>query len=151
MIQSDEAAGNGGFNLENFGKRLILGFQLGVMSSAAFYSAGKAVDAVRDSVRVSEEGGATQIIRNRYPEEPQVGRDIGYTIENGRVYVANGVQKVDFVITMDGNLHIGSGHSYLANRADVQAAGTMKINSQGYVRAITNASGHYAPVVEQLK
>lgn len=149
--QLDEAAGNSGFNLADFGKQLALGFVLGGMSSTAFYGAGKAVDAVRDSVRVSEESGATQIIRNRYPEEPQVGRDIGYTIENGRVYVANGVQKVDFVITMDGNLHIGSGHSYLANRADVQAAGTMKINSQGYVRAITNASGHYAPVVEQLK
>lgn len=31
----------------------------------------------------------------------------------------------------------------------MQAAGTLKINSQGYVRTITNASGHYAPAVEQ--
>lgn len=57
------------------------------------------------------------------------------------------MQNVDFVIDMDGNLHIGSGHSYLANGADVQEAGTMKINSQGYVRSITNASGHYAPLL----
>jgi hypothetical protein len=50
---------------------------------------------------------------------------------------------------MDGNLNIGKGHSYLANSTDVQAAGGLKINSQGYVRRIDNASGHYAPTVEQ--
>ncbi len=46
---------------------------------------------------------------------------------------------------------MGQGHSYLANGADVMAAGTMKINSQGYVRRITNASGHYTPSVQQTK
>ena len=81
--------------------------------------------------------------------EPQAGRGIGYSIEDGRIHVDNGAQKVDFVIDMDGNLHIGSGHSYIANGADVQAAGTMKINSQGYVKSIMNGSGHYAPTVEQ--
>lgn len=52
---------------------------------------------------------------------------------------------------MDGNLHLGQGHSFLANGADVQTAGTLKVNSQGYVRRITNASGHYTPTVEQGK
>jgi len=46
---------------------------------------------------------------------------------------------------MDGNLCIGRGHSFLAGGGDVQAAGTLKVNSQGYARSITNASGHYAP------
>lgn len=96
-----------------------------------------------------EDGSGVQVIHNRYPGEPQAGWEIDYTIENGKIHVDNGVQNVDFVIDMDGNLHIGSGHSYLANGADVQAAGTLKINSQGYVRTITNASGHYAPAVEQ--
>ena len=34
---------------------------------------------------------------------------------------------------------------------DVQATGTIKVNSQGYVKNITNASGHFAPTVEQGK
>lgn len=29
--------------------------------------------------------------------------------------------------------------------------GTMKINGQGYVRRITNASGHYTPSIQQAK
>lgn len=37
------------------------------------------------------------------------------------------------------------------NGGDVQAAGTFKVNSQGYVRNVTNASGHYAPTLEQGK
>lgn len=48
---------------------------------------------------------------------------------------------------MDNNLHIGRGHSYLAGGQNVQAAGTMKVNSQGYIRNITNESGHYQPTV----
>ncbi len=59
VIQSDEAAGNGGFNLADFGKQLALGFVLGGMSSAAFYGAGKAVSAVRDSVRSAGKSGST--------------------------------------------------------------------------------------------
>lgn len=37
---------------------------------------------------------------------------------------------------MDGNLHIGRGHSYLANGNSVQTVGKMKVNSQGYIRNI---------------
>lgn len=33
----------------------------------------------------------------------------------------------------------------------VQAAGQLKVNSQGYVRRIDNLSGHYSPNVEQGK
>lgn len=42
---------------------------------------------------------------------------------------------------MNGKLHIGRGHSFLA------AAGTMRVNSQGVVRNITNSSGHYRPTL----
>lgn len=52
---------------------------------------------------------------------------------------------------MNGNLHIGRGHSYLSNGQSVQAAGTMKVNSQGYIRNITNGSGHYQPTVTQAQ
>lgn len=50
---------------------------------------------------------------------------------------------------IDGNIHIGRGHSYLANGNPVQAAGTMKVNSQGYIRYIINDSGHYQPTVSE--
>lgn len=52
---------------------------------------------------------------------------------------------------MDGNLTLGRGHSYLANGKDVQAAGSLKVDSQGYVRRIDNLSGHYTPSVAQTK
>ena len=45
-------AGKGGFNLADFGKELLTGFVAGGLSSAAFYGAGKAVEAVKGSVGV---------------------------------------------------------------------------------------------------
>jgi hypothetical protein len=92
-----------------------------------------------------------QTIHNRYPNEPQAGKSYNYAIKDGKLKVENGIKEVDFVVDMDGNLHVGKGHSYLANGRDVQAAGSMKVNNQGYVRRIDNASGHYAPTVEQGK
>lgn len=65
--------------------------------------------------------------------------------------IRDGIKEVDFIVDMDGNLHIGRGHSFLAGGGDVQAAGTIKVNSEGFVRNITNASGHYAPTLEQGK
>ena len=44
-------AGKGGFNLADFGKELLTGFVAGGLSSAAFYGAGKAVEAVKGSAR----------------------------------------------------------------------------------------------------
>lgn len=41
--------------------------------------------------------------------------------------IESGIQEVDFVMDMDGNLHIGRGHSYLVNGNSVQAVGTMKV------------------------
>lgn len=100
-------------------------------------------------MRGSRECGSKQIIKNRYPNEPQAGKRFNFAIENGKIHIENGIQNVDFVIDMNGNLHLGRGHSFLANGMDVQAAGTLKVNSQGYVRAISNGSGHYTPTVEQ--
>ncbi len=40
-------------------------------------------------------------------------------------------------------------HSYLANGNSVQAAGKMKVSSQGYIRNIINDSGHYQPTVSE--
>ena len=98
-----------------------------------------------------ESGNEIQTIHNRFPNEIQSGRRFNYSIDNGKIYLENGIQEVDFVIDMDGNLHLGRGHSFLANGKNVQAAGQLKVNSQGYVRRIDNLSGHYSPNVEQGK
>ena len=96
-------------------------------------------------------GKPVQTIKNRYPGESQSGKEFGYTVKDGKILIDNSIHDVDFVVDMNNNLHIGRGHSFLAGGKDIQAAGTMKVNSQGYVRNITNASGHFAPTVAQAK
>ena len=105
---------------------------------------------LRNAGDVLESGsGSVQTISNKFPNDNQAGKRFDYITENGRVHIENGVQNVDFVMDMDGNLHIGRGHSYLAGGSSVQAAGTMKVNSQGYIRLITNESGHFQPTTVQ--
>ncbi|RAJ03561.1 WXG100 family type VII secretion target [Paenibacillus pabuli] len=92
-----------------------------------------------------------QIIENRYPNEIQQGKSFDYVLKNGQVKIRDGIKEVDFVIDVDGNLNVGRGHSHLANGADVQAAGKLKVDANGNVRRITNESGHYTPTTEQAK
>ncbi|MCZ0071127.1 hypothetical protein OZL46_22490 [Bacillus sonorensis] len=94
---------------------------------------------------------SVQAIKKHFPDDQQLGKRFDFTIENGRIKNINGINEVDFVIDMDGNLHIGRGHSYLANGKDVQAAGKLKINGQGQIRRISNESGHYRPNADQAK
>ena len=91
----------------------------------------------------------TQTIDNKFPDDNQAGRTFNFTVEDGKINIENGIQEVDFVIDMDGNLHIGRGHSYLSGGQSVQAAGTMQVNPQGYIRNITNESGHFQPTVSE--
>ena len=90
-----------------------------------------------------------QTVSNKFPNDNQTGKIFHYTLDNGNIKLENGIHEVDFIIDMEGNLRLGSGHSYLAEGNSVQAAGKMKINSQGRIRLITNESGHYQPTVEQ--
>ena len=99
--------------------------------------------------KVVEGDSLTQNIRNKFPNDNQKGKVFNYTMENGKINIRDGIQEVDFVIDMDGNLHIGRGHSYLASGNSVQAAGKMKVNSQGYIRNIINDSGYYQPTVNE--
>ncbi|MDR9855917.1 contractile injection system protein, VgrG/Pvc8 family [Paenibacillus sp. VCA1] len=92
-----------------------------------------------------------QQINNRFPDDVQTGKEFSFTIENGYLKNTNGLTEVDFVVDMNGELHIGRGHSFLANGESVQAAGKIKLNGQGQVRSISNLSGHYTPTVEQAK
>ena len=54
----------------------------------------------------------------------------------------------DYVVTADGQILIGSKHSFLSGGSGVQAAGTLKIRS-GKIVNIDNASGHYTPTQEE--
>ncbi|MDE7435508.1 MAG: hypothetical protein K2N01_06775, partial [Lachnospiraceae bacterium] len=110
---------------------------------------GQSVLELRRPVTTGESVSGTQTISNKFPNDNQAGWTFNFSVEAGKINIENGIQEVDFVIDMDGNLHIGRGHSYLANGNSVQAAGTMKVNSQGYIRLITNESGHYQPAVTQ--
>ena len=113
------------------------------------YRATKEAGNTSKTAEKGESGRQAQTITNKFPNENQTGKTFDFTMEDGKINIGNGIQEVDFVIDMDGNLHIGRGHSYLSNGNSVQAAGTMKVNSQGYIRLITNESGHFQPTVSQ--
>lgn len=92
-----------------------------------------------------------QVITNKFPTDHQFGKE--YIYQKGsanQLIVQNGVREMDFIIDLNGNLHIGKGHSFLANRADVQAAGRIKIGHKRRISAISNESGHYRPSVQDV-
>lgn len=80
------------------------------------------------------------LFSNKFPSDP-----IGDTkiVPNSRLSNISG--NFDYVIDADGNLVVGkSGHTSLANGADVQAAGEIQLYN-GNVKWVDNASGHYQP------
>ena len=84
-----------------------------------------------------------------YEENFRKAKEYGFIRNNGRIFTKNGINKANFVIDKNGQLHLGNGHSYLAHGEPVQAAGTIKIGSGGIPRRITNLSGHYQPNVKE--
>ncbi len=50
------------FSLAEFGREVVTGFVMGGLSSAAFYGAGRAVEAVKSSVRSGYEGGTSTVV-----------------------------------------------------------------------------------------
>ncbi|MBC1457119.1 pre-toxin TG domain-containing protein [Listeria newyorkensis] len=150
--------------LTEFEKNAAAGFT--VLNFVPFGKLGKAAKAIKASTRadefkfvfenVSDVGKlgntSSKVIKNRYPNDIQTGKTYTFTIENGSVRGLNGMENVDFIIDMDGNLKLGSGHSFLANGEAVKAAGKLKINgTTGQIRKITNWSGHYTPSPMQAK
>ncbi len=99
-------AGKGGFNLADFGKELLTGFVAGGLSSAAFYGAGKAVEAVKGSVRGVGKGGRnvgnitekldTNDIPNMTKQEiiNKIPNDWNYTDHNGFVHIKDASGKI---------------------------------------------------------
>lgn len=105
---------------------------------------------LKDESTVASSGGVTL-----KDASSQNGWGYNTTIANGKISaqtVKGGVNttgRYDFVITNEGELVIGRGHTALSQGAEtVQAAGELKIVN-GKVREITNSSGHYKPTVAQ--
>ncbi len=57
---------------------------------------------------------------------------------------ANAAGAMDYVIMQNGEIILGTQHTFLFGGVDVLAADTVKFTN-GSIRAITNASGHYLP------
>ena len=100
--------------------------------------------AIANEERLSNKG----LISNKFSDQ-QRGKEYGFIRKNGRIFTNNGINRANFVIDKNGQLHLGNGHSYLAHGESVQAAGTMKIGSNGVPRRVTNLSGHYQPNVKE--
>lgn len=99
-------------------------------------------------MRIRTHEGSSNIVTNKFPNDPpDAGWKVSYTLEDGKIKVDNwqGQKQYDFVITQDGELIIGSKHSYLADNKNVLAAGQLKIDNGGNLRNIINSSGHYQP------
>jgi hypothetical protein len=65
----------------------------------------------------------------------------GQFVPNGNA-LPNGI--MDFVALPDGQILLGTKHTFLSQGVDVLAAGTVKL-TDGVVKDITNLSGHYLP------
>ena len=68
------------FSLAEFAKEVVTGFVMGGLSSAAFYGAGRAVEAVKGSVRSRYEGGSSTVGR---PAQGQGFSETGYSPRPG--------------------------------------------------------------------
>ena len=64
------------FSLAEFGREIVTGFVMGGLSSAAFYGAGRAVEAVKRSVRSGYEGGLNEELINRYTSDGKTYLDV---------------------------------------------------------------------------
>ncbi|MET1256377.1 hypothetical protein [Aliikangiella maris] len=95
------------------------------------------------------------MVSNKFPGEAlsTKGKVFGEVkVVNGKVTLGEGnvvPRDLDFVITNDRRLVVGSKHTTLANGEDVLAAGQMRLNGQGQIRRLDNLSGHYQPSVEE--
>ena len=95
------------------------------------------------------EARLSALISNNFPNDNQRGKRYGFTVRDGRILLKNGIRYANFVIDENGDLQLGNGHSFLANGKSVKAAGTIKVNRQGFIRRISNTSGHYQPTVTE--
>ncbi|HBL12017.1 MAG TPA: hypothetical protein DD379_11520, partial [Cyanobacteria bacterium UBA11162] len=105
----------------------------------------------RELEEISE---STLPITNKFPNEAldPDGKIFGEVkVVDGKVTLdgRNVPREVDFVITTDNRLIIGRKHTTLSNKADVLAAGNIKINGQGKIIRIDNKSGHFRPTVQE--
>ena len=89
------------FSLAEFGREVAIGFVMGGLASAAFYGAGRAVEAVKSSVRSVYEGDRS----------PVTGKG-GY---NGNSCTGNGFGKLDGLELSVTNKGLGIVKSHIAD------------------------------------
>lgn len=91
-------------------------------------------NAQQETITRVGENETSGIIENGFSDEqmPLDGKQLKYTVENGRIKGINGINEVDFVITQEGELLIGNKHHFLR---------------QDQTERIDDLSGHYRPTV----
>lgn len=100
--------------------------------------------AIANEQKLSDDG----FIHSKFHDN-QHGVEYNISVSEGKIKTENGINRANFIIDNNGNIHLGKGHSYMAKGQPVKAAGTVKLNSEGNVRHITNLSGHYQPNVKE--
>ncbi len=100
--------------------------------------------AVANEQKLSDDG----FIHSKFHDNQQ-GKEYSVTVKAGKIITKNGINRANFIMDNNGDLHFGNGHSYMAKGLPVKAAGTVKLNSDGTIRHITNLSGHYQPNVRE--
>jgi len=88
------------------------------------------------------------LIQSKFNDN-QHGKEYSVTVVAGKIKTKNGINRANFIMDTDGNFHLGNGHSYMVKGQPVKAAGTVKLDSKGIIRRITNLSGHYQPNVKE--
>jgi len=100
--------------------------------------------AIANEQKLSKDG----LIQSKFHDK-QHGKEYPISVASGNIKTKNGINRANFIMDNNGNLHLGNGHSYMAKGQPVKAAGTVKLDSKGTIRRITNLSGHYQPSVKE--
>ena len=89
-------------------------------------------------------------IKNKELTISESGKIYG-RFENGEIIYTgntNNIQRCDFIVTTNGEVLVGSKHTFLSKGESVIAAGELKLRN-GIVVEINNASGHYLPTIDE--
>jgi hypothetical protein len=71
--------------------------------------------------------------------------------QNGQILKTNG-EEIDFVITVNNELKIGYKHQTLSGGNEpILAAGQMRVDENGKILKISDATGHYRPAIDEIK
>ncbi|MBI4606472.1 MAG: hypothetical protein HY721_31290, partial [Planctomycetes bacterium] len=142
---------------------VLAGMGLGALRGAAFGAAGGALGLglSRPFIARHRPSGSSRQDPHQLGlrmEADDHGKQSRYRIANGEIRRVVGRGRLgrftgewDYIIDLQGNLHIGRKHSFLSSGRPVRNAGTMIFNHRGQLLRMTNLSGHYRPTVFHLE